>query len=367
MFLWLTREFGLFLEYVDSHTVGDSRVFLAARTAGAGMTAFLMAIVFGPMAIHWLRHRYRERIASASATLNELHSGKRNTPTMGGIFMMGAVAFSSLLWSDLTCGYVLLSLLLIAALTVLGAVDDRVKMATDRNGLTARQKLLVQIGIAAVASTGLFLIQRHQTSGTDLFWPPGRVLIPLGVLLMPWSTFVICGTSNAVNLTDGLDGLATGCSLFVATSLAALAWLSGHRELAEYLAIPHIRQAGEMTVLLGALTGALLGFLWFNCHPAKVFMGDAGALPVGGLLAFAALVCRQECLLAIIGGVFVAETVSVIVQVSIYRMTGRRILRCSPLHNHFVFRGDHESSIVIRFWIVSAVAAMLGMGTLALR
>ncbi|MCA9051939.1 MAG: phospho-N-acetylmuramoyl-pentapeptide-transferase [Planctomycetaceae bacterium] len=367
MFLWLIRHIGLFRRHVEAHTAGDTSVFLTARTAAAGLTAFLLAICLGPPAIRWLRRRFRERIASASPTLNQLHAAKQNTPTMGGIFLMTAVGFATLVWADLSSQLVGIVLWLVVSLTVLGAADDWIKQRTDRNGLSVRQKLRIQLAISAIAAIWLSVQQPPAPIADSVFIPVGRGLVSLSLLYVPWCMFIIVGTSNAVNLTDGLDGLAAGCSLFTAASFALLTWLSGHRELAAYLSIPHVSGAGEVTVTLGALLGALLGFLWYNCHPAKVFMGDAGSLPIGGLLAVAALVCRQELLLAVIGGVFVVETLSVILQVTVYRRTGKRPLRCSPLHNHFVFRGDHETAIVTRFWIVSAVLSVIGLGLLQLR
>ncbi|MCA9057143.1 MAG: phospho-N-acetylmuramoyl-pentapeptide-transferase, partial [Planctomycetaceae bacterium] len=303
-------------------------------------------------------------VASASATLNQLHSAKAGTPTMGGLFVMLSVCLSTALWADLTNAYVRIGLLTTIAMTALGAADDWIKQSTTRLGLTARQKLAVQLLIASPAAVWLYLQNYSLPLGTDLVWPIGGVAIPLGLLFIGWAAFVIVGTSNAVNLTDGLDGLASGCTILTGSAFVGLTYLSGHAELAKYLSIPHIVGAGEAAILIGALVGAMLGFLWFNCYPAQVFLGDAGSLPIGGILAISALVCRQELLLAVIGGVFVIETVSVILQVSVYRLTGRRLIRCSPLHNHFVFRGDHEIKIVTRFWIGSALLAIAGLASL---
>jgi phospho-N-acetylmuramoyl-pentapeptide-transferase len=189
----------------------------------------------------------------------------------------------------------------------------------------------------------------------------------LGGAFLIWSTVVLVGTSNAVNLTDGLDGLAGGCSVFAGSAFVALTYLAGHKTMAEYLGVPFIHGCGELSVVIGAMVGAMLGFLWFNCYPAQVFMGDTGSLPIGALLALAALVSRQEILLLIIGGVFVIETLSVMAQVGWYRLTGKRIIACSPLHNHYLFRGQHEIKIVVRFWIGSAVLAIIGVASLKIR
>ncbi|MEQ9410846.1 MAG: phospho-N-acetylmuramoyl-pentapeptide-transferase [Fuerstiella sp.] len=366
MILWLINHFGFVLKNVASRTTGDSRVFLTARIAGSSLAAFLAAVLLGPVAIRWLKRRFRERIASDSATLNRLHAAKQDTPTMGGIFLMAAVLLSTLLFADLTSPLIRIAAAAVVSLTLLGAWDDWTKQRTTRNGLPPRQKLLWQSIIAVSTGFLLFREQRELLFGTDLVWPLGNLVVPLGSLFVIWVAFVIVGTCNAVNLTDGLDGLAAGCTILCGAAFVALTYLAGHSTLAEYLRIPHFEGAGELAVMVGALVGAMLGFLWFNCFPAQVFMGDAGALPTGGLLAIAAVAVRQEVLLAVIGGIFVVETLSVMLQVGCYRLTGRRVLRCSPLHNHFVFRGDSETKIVIRFWIVAALLAIAGVASLKL-
>lgn len=367
MVLWLLRNFSTFLDEVASRTTGDSRVFLTARLAAASLTAFLITLLLGPVAIGWLRKRFRERIASKSETLNQLHAKKSDTPTMGGLFVMAAVLMSSLIWSDLASSFLHVGLLVIVALTLVGARDDWVKQRTSRIGMSARQKLLWQLVIGCAAGW-LLIPQLERTDyGTDLIWPIGNVVFPLGLLFVVWTALVITATANGVNLTDGLDGLATGCTITSASAYTALAYMAGHRVIADYFSIPYVPGSGEIGVLLAALVGAMLGFLWFNGYPAQLFMGDAGSLPIGGLLAVAAVVTRQEFLLIIIGGVFVVETLSVIAQVASFRLTGRRVLRCSPLHNHFVFRGDHEMKIVLRFWICSALLAIIGIASLKLR
>jgi len=366
MFLWFVQYSSPLLEQLESRTTGDSRVYLTARTAAAGVSAFLLALVLGPLAIRWLQDRFRERIGSDSEQLNKLHATKNDTPTMGGVFVMAAVLLSSLLWADLSSGYVQIGLFVVFTLTALGALDDWTKLTTERNGLTVRQKLFGQTFIAVTAVILIWLQQKAQPDGTALIWPFGNAAIVLGPLFLVWGVLVIVGTSNAVNLTDGLDGLATGCTIFAGSAFVALTYLCGHRVMADYLLIPHIVGSGELTIMLGALVGAMLGFLWFNCYPAQVFMGDAGSLPIGGLLAVTALVIRQEALLVVVGGVFVLETLSVILQVAWFRTTGRRLIRCSPLHNHFLFRGDHEIKIVTRFWIGSALLAIVGIASLKL-
>ena len=367
MLLWLIRHFGLLMEQVESRTTGDSEIFLTARTATASVMAFTLAILFGPLAIRWLKRRFRERIASDSETLNQLHADKHNTPTMGGMFVMGAVLMTTLLCSDLTNGYVQVGLFVVTTLSLIGAWDDWTKQRTKRNGISVRQKLLAQSVVGVACGAALYRELPPHVFGTDWLSPVGNVDAVLGVCFIGWSVLVIVGSANGVNLTDGLDGLATGCTVFCGLAFAGLAYVCGHSVIAAYLGIPHIEGAGELAVMLAALVGASLGFLWFNCYPAEVFMGDTGSLPTGGLLAVTALVTRQEILLLVIGGVFVVETLSVILQVGWFRFTGRRVLKCSPLHNHFVFRGDHETKIVTRFWIASAVLAIIGIASLKLR
>lgn len=367
MIPWLLQHLVPLAEQMEQHSAGDSRVYLTARAALAAVTSFLAAVILGPVAIRWLRGRFRERIDSASERLNQLHAGKQNTPTMGGLFIMAAVVIAGVVWGDLTNAYVQIGLFVTVTFTALGAMDDWIKLSSSRRGLKARQKLAVQLVLGSIAAAWLYQTQKSSPLGLQLVWPVGGFSLWLGLGLIPWAAFVMVGTSNAVNLTDGLDGLATGCSVLVGTAFVALTYLAGHSVLADYLSIPYMPGSGELSILVGALVGALLGFLWFNCHPAQVFMGDAGSLPIGALLALAALVTRQEFLLAIIGGVFVIETLSVIVQVGCYRLTGRKLIACSPLHNHFVFQGHHEIKIVTRFWIGSALLAILGMVSLKIQ
>lgn len=367
MLYWLLNRFAPLLEQFELHSTGDSRVFLTMRVALAGVSSFLLALALGPRAIRWLQARFRERIDSASPRLNELHSGKSNTPTMGGLFIIAAVVLSLLLWGDLSSRYVQVALFVAITFAALGAIDDWIKLRTTRNGLRARQKLIAQVVLAGMAATALYFEQCERPLGTSLVWPFGGYSLALGAAFIPWSMFVMVGSSNAVNLTDGLDGLATGCMIFAGAAFVALTYLAGHAVMAEYLSIPFISGAGELAVAMGAAVGALLGFLWFNCYPAQVFMGDTGSLAIGALLALAALVTRQEFLLLIVGGVFVIETLSVLMQVGWFRMTGKRLIACSPLHNHFLFKGQHELKIVVRFWIGSALLAIVAVASLKIR
>lgn len=364
MLVWLIHYFEPLSKQMQLLTSGDSRVFLTARTAMASVTSYFLAMVLGPPAIRWLKRRFRERVDSSSPRLNELHAKKNATPTMGGLFIMGAVVLAVLLWGDLSSRYVQLALIVSVGFAALGAVDDWIKLSTKRNGLAIRQKLMVQVALSLVVAWLLYVEHRNVPRGLELIWPFGNVWLPLGATFIGWSTFVLIGSSNAVNLTDGLDGLACGCVVFAGSAFVALTYLAGHKVMAEYLNIPFIAGAGELSIVMGALVGAMLGFLWFNCYPAQIFMGDTGALAIGGLLALGALVTRQEVLLAVVGGVFVIETLSVILQIGWYRLTGARLIACSPLHNHFVFRGQHELKIVVRFWIGSALLAIVAVASL---
>ncbi len=367
MLTWLIEWFAPTLARLGLEASGDSRVLLTARTAAASLTSFLLALLCGPMAIAWLKRRFRERIHSASPKLDALHANKHATPTMGGLFVVVAVVGATLLWADPTSTYVQIALVTVVGFGVIGAVDDWIKLRTERKGLSVRAKFLLQTALACVLAVWLYIHQRNQPFGTDLVWPIGNGVIPLGAGLILWSVLVLVGSSNAVNLTDGLDGLASGCMVFAGSAFVGLAYLAGHRVLADYLGLPYMPGAGELAIVLGAMVGAVLGFLWFNCYPAQVFLGDTGSLSIGALLGLAALATRQEVLLVIVGGVFVLETLSVILQVAWFRLTGRRLILCSPLHNHFLFKGQHEIKIVVRFWIGSALLAIAGVASLKIR
>ncbi len=367
MLVWLLKYFPNFFERVAGVSTGDSQVFLTGRIALATLVSFATALIFGPYAIRWLKKRFRERIDSASQKLNELHAGKRDTPTMGGIFIVGAIVVAAVSCGDLMNRYLLQSLVLVIGFGAIGAHDDWIKVSSQKRGLTARDKFAWQWALALVVAVLLFFLQVEKPQGLDLVFPFGKFVLPLGVFFIIWAAFVMVGSSNGVNLTDGLDGLASGCLIFAGFAFAVLTYVSGHRIMAEYLSIAHMTGAGELGVLFGALVGAMLGFLWFNCHPAQVFMGDSGSLPTGALLGYGALVTRQEVLLLIVGGVFVIETLSVILQVGYFKLTGKRILACSPLHNHFVLRGEPETRIVIRFWIGAALLAMVAVASLKIR
>jgi phospho-N-acetylmuramoyl-pentapeptide-transferase len=337
---------------------------ITARAALAAVLSFLLALLLGPRSIAWLARRFREPIKSPSAEVRRLHQGKNNTPTMGGLFIIAGLIGSILLAGDLTNRYLLLGLAVAVGLAVLGAIDDLVKLRSNRSGLSARGKLAGQLLVAAAAAVVLYFDHARLPDGLALPLPLSTVAASLGLWFIPLAVLVMVGSSNAVNLTDGLDGLAGGCMLFATAAMTLIVYAAGHAQWTAYLNVPHVAGAGELAVLAGGMIGAVVGFLWFNCHPAQVFMGDTGSLPLGGLLGYMAVVARQELLLALIGGVFVVEAASVILQVGWYKWRRRKIFLCAPLHHHFQFRGWPESKIVVRFWIAAALCALLGAACL---
>lgn len=367
MLVWLLKNYPTLFERAVGVSTGDSQVFLTARIAIATLISFLTALILGPYAIRWLRGRFRERIDSASQKLNELHAAKSDTPTMGGIFIVLAIVVAAIGCGDFSNRYLLQSVLLVAGFGVIGFHDDWVKVRMKKRGLTARDKFAWQWLFALLIAFLLFLVQSDKPEGLELIFPFGKYRWNMQVWFIVWAAFIMVGSSNGVNLTDGLDGLAGGCVAVAGTAFVVLCYLSGHKIMSGYLNIPHMTGAGELAVVFGALVGAMLGFLWFNCHPAKVFMGDSGSLPTGALLGYGALATRQEVILLIVGGIFVVETLSVIAQVGYFKMTGKRILACSPLHNHFVFKGEPETRIVVRFWIVALILAMVAVSSLKIR
>lgn len=339
---------------------------ITPRAAMAAVATFTLTLAGGPALIAWLTTHFREPIKSDSAEIARLHRAKHATPTMGGIFIVAGLVASACALGDWHNPYLPIAVAMSVALCGLGACDDWIKLATSRRGLSARAKLLAQTAIALVAAALVYRLHVPQDRGLELSLPLfGH--FELGWMFVPLATLVIVASSNSVNLADGLDGLAGGCLVCATGAVAVVAYASGHAGWAAHLGIPHIAGAGEMVVVAAALVGGLLAFLWFNCHPASVFMGDAGSLPLGGLLGLFAVIARQELLLVAIGGVFVAEAASVIVQVASYRWRGRRVFLCAPLHHHFQLKGWPEDKIVVRFWIAAALCALVGLFGLKLQ
>ncbi|MBF0168731.1 MAG: phospho-N-acetylmuramoyl-pentapeptide-transferase [Alphaproteobacteria bacterium] len=358
------------LLYPLSDQIGVLNLFkyLTFRTGGAVLTGLVVTLLFGPSMIRWLRYKQKEGQPIREDGPESHLLTKKGTPTMGGILILLALTLSTLLWADLKNGFVWAVLLVTIGYGMIGFMDDFLKV-TKRNskGLPGKLKMACQIVIAVVAVGWIMALTREPL--TDALMVPffKNVQIDLGWLYLPFAVFVIVGASNAVNLTDGLDGLAIVPVIIASSVFAFIAYIVGHAVFANYLQIHNIPGSGELAVFCGALVGAGIGFLWFNAPPAMVFMGDTGSLAMGGALGAVGVVTRHEIVLAIVGGLFVLETVSVIVQVTSYKLTGKRVFRMAPLHHHFEKKGWAESTIVIRFWIISAVLALLGLSTLKLR
>lgn len=340
--------------------------YLTLRVILGVLTALMISLFVGPYMIRKLSSY------QIGQTIRELgpqsHFVKAGTPTMGGALILVAIAISALLWSDLSNGYVWIVLLVTLAFGVIGWVDDYKKLVKkDSRGLIARYKYFWQSVVGFVAA--IFLYATASTPAETALLIPfvKNMLIDLGPLYIVLAYFVIVGTSNAVNLTDGLDGLAIMPAVMVAGALAIFAYAAGNVKFAEYLGIPYVAGAGEIAIFCGALAGAGLGFLWFNAYPAQVFMGDVGALALGAALGVIAVIVRQELVLLIMGGVFVMETISVILQVLSFKLTGRRIFRMAPLHHHFELQGWPEPRVIVRFWIITVIFVLIGLASLKIR
>ena len=342
--------------------------YLTFRTGGAVMTALLLSFVLGPSVIRWLKSKQGAGQPIREDGPESHLLTKKGTPTMGGVLILLALSIATLLWADLRNGYVWVILIVTLGFGAIGFGDDFLKL-TKRNskGLPGRIKLLGQCLVGLAAAFVMMALTKPPLT-TALAIPVLKdVLIPLGFVFPIFATLVMVGASNAVNLTDGLDGLAIVPVMIAAGCFALIAYLVGNAIFAGYLGIPYVPGSGELAVFCGALVGASLGFLWFNAPPAMVFMGDTGSLSTGGALGAVAVVAKHELVLAIIGGLFVLEAVSVIVQVASFKLTGKRVFRMAPLHHHFEKLGWKEPTIVIRFWIIASVLALVGLSTLKLR
>jgi phospho-N-acetylmuramoyl-pentapeptide-transferase len=363
-----------FLHHLSDRFIGfNVFLYVTFRAIAAAVTAFLLTLIFGNFIIRLLiALKLGQPIRGAAEVhrLAELHGGKQGTPTMGGVLVIGSVFVSSLIWARLDNRFVWLVLFCMIYLGALGFADDYLKVTKKKSdGISGRIKLVFQIALAIIVTAVFLTSPLLEVQARSLYVP--FVKAPV-VANMGWFTFVffllvIVGSSNAVNLTDGLDGLAIGCTITVAFAYALLSYAAGNFRIAEYLQVPFYPFAGELTVVCSALIGAGLGFLWFNCFPAKVFMGDTGSLSIGGMIGVVAICCKQELLLVVVGGVFVIEAVSVILQVMSFKLTGKRIFVMSPLHHHFELTGWKENTVIVRFWILSIIFALLGLATLKLR
>lgn len=347
--------------------------YITFRAVAAGVTAFLLSLLFGNWVIRRLTSlKLGQPIRSQEEVhrLHDLHGGKAGTPTMGGVLLLGALLISVFFWARPTNPLVWLALFSVIYLGALGFIDDYLKVTKkSSDGISSRLKFALQCVLAALI-TGFFAWDPTLSVHASQLYVPfykEPIIQSLGIFTFFLYLFVIVGASNAVNLTDGLDGLAAGCTATVAFGFAVLTYAAGNIKIAQYLQIPFVPFSGELAVVCLALVGASLGFLWWNCHPARVFMGDTGSLAIGGLLGVVAISAKQELLLALIGGIFVLEAGSVILQVASFKLTGKRIFKMSPLHHHFELSGWKESTVIVRFWILSVIFALLGLATLKLR
>ncbi|MGA2527214.1 MAG: phospho-N-acetylmuramoyl-pentapeptide-transferase [Smithellaceae bacterium] len=339
--------------------------YITFRTIFASITALLICLVVGPPLIQKLQSLQIDQQIREDGP--QSHLLKKGTPTMGGILIIFAVVFSTLLWTDLSINYIWLILLVTVGYGLVGFVDDYRKLAgKSSHGISGKAKLAMEIVIALFVSVILYLKPGFNSQVAIPFFKTVSPNLGWGYVVL--STFIIVGAANAVNLTDGLDGLAIGPATICFATYVLFAYFAGNVKVASYLQIPHVSGAGELAVFCGALVGAALGFLWFNAYPAEVFMGDVGSLSLGGALGTMAIITKQEILLAIVGGIFVMETFSVIFQVGYFKLTqGKRIFRMAPLHHHFELKGWAEPKVIVRFWIISILLALMAMSTLKLR
>jgi phospho-N-acetylmuramoyl-pentapeptide-transferase len=348
------------------------RYITVRAVMGAG-TAFLISMLIGPWVIAQLRRLKVGQVVrkEEAPPLYQYHGHKAGTPTMGGILIIGAMTVSTLLWAESSNVFVWLALSTLIVMGLIGFLDDYVKLTRKRSkGLGARQKLVLQVAWAVAMGCVLLMLPTTREVARQLMVPFLKVPLiddmgAVGTIL--FVVLVLVGASNAVNLTDGLDGLAIGCTSSVALSYLVMAYAAGHVAFAQYLHIPYIAGSGELAVFCGCMAGASLGFLWYNCHPAQVFMGDTGSLALGGAIAMVAILVNQEVVLVLVGGIFVIEAVSVILQVASFRLKGKRIFAMAPLHHHFEMKKWSETQVTIRFWILSIIFALLGLLTLKLR
>jgi phospho-N-acetylmuramoyl-pentapeptide-transferase len=373
----------LLTPYADQFQLFNVFRYLTFRTGGAIMTALIISFVFGPALIRWMRRKQgRGQPIRADGPQNHIIE-KAGTPTMGGVLILLSLTVATFLWARLDNVYVWIVMGVTLAFGVLGFIDDYLKVTKQSaDGLVGSLKLVVQFAVALLAG---YLCMTALAGAPDApagiatsvgvpFFPvrlfeqwfnaPG---VPLGIFIVPFAAFVIVGASNTVNLTDGLDGLATVPVMIAAATYAAIAYLVGNAIYAGYLGVPFVPGAGELAVVCGAIVGAGLGFLWYNAPPAAIFMGDTGSLALGGAIGSIAVATKHEIVLAIVGGLFVLEGLSVMIQIASFKLTGKRVFRMAPIHHHFEQLGWKESTIVIRFWIVAVILALIGLATLKLR
>ncbi len=358
----------LFLPFQEQIPLFNVFRYITFRAAAAVVTALILSLVLGPYFVKLLRR------LSIGQNIRDVgpdrHQVKAGTPTMGGVLILVAVLVPTLLWADLGNFLVWIAMGVTAGFGFIGFLDDFLKVRRKQNlGLSVRVKLLLQVAVALAAGFAIWNLPDRYGFETTIALPFfKRAIYDLGVFYIPFVAVVLVGASNAVNLTDGLDGLAIGATLVAAATYAIFTYVAGNSIVAGYLQVPYVRGGGEVTIFCAALVGASLGFLWFNSHPAEVFMGDVGSLAIGGAIGIVAVLSKQEIVLLLVGGLFVLEALSVIVQVGFFKVSGgRRVLRMAPLHHHFELCGWAEPKIIVRFWILAILFALLGLSTLKLR
>ncbi|GAB1582481.1 phospho-N-acetylmuramoyl-pentapeptide-transferase [Phyllobacterium phragmitis] len=356
------------LTYFSEHvTLFNVFRYITFRTGGALITSALLVFLFGPMIINSLRIR-QGRGQPIRADGPQTHFKKAGTPTMGGLMILSGILGSSFLWANLSSVYVWVVLLVSVGFGAIGFYDDYLKVTKQSDkGFSGKARLGIEFLIAAIAAWFIMRAGQEPFSSSLTFPFLKQFVLNLGIFFIPFAAFVMVGAGNAVNLTDGLDGLAIVPVMVAAASFGFIAYLSGNAIFADYLQIHFVPGTGELSVVLGAVIGAGLGFLWFNAPPAAIFMGDTGSLALGGMLGAVAVATKHEIVLAIIGGLFVVEALSVIIQVASFKMTGKRVFLMAPIHHHFEKKGWTESQVVIRFWIVAIILALIGLSTLKLR
>ena len=345
-----------------THIVFNVLKYISFRTISATLTSLIISFILGPWLIKKLKQLHVEQIVREDVPSR--HIEKNGTPTMGGSLIIIAVIGSTLLWSNLKNLYIWLVLFTTISFALLGFLDDYIKIKRGK-GISGKKKMVFQSAIALVGAVILFTFLDFVPQVTFPFFK--NIRPDLGVCYLFLIIFVLVGTSNAVNLTDGLDGLAIGPVMITAGTFALFTYLAGHYEFAHYLQIPYVRGSGELSVFCGAVVGAGLGFLWFNAYPAQIFMGDTGSIALGGALGMVAIITKQEILLALVGGIFVIEALSVIIQVGVFKLKRKRVFRMAPLHHHFELKGWAEPKIIVRFWVVTIILGLIAISTLKLR
>ncbi|MEW6009246.1 MAG: phospho-N-acetylmuramoyl-pentapeptide-transferase [Candidatus Omnitrophota bacterium] len=360
--------YSLFYSFKELFSAFNVIKYITVRSSLAIVTSFLLSVILGHPIINRLKIlKIGENIKKKSCeALFEIQHHKQGTPTMGGILIILSVLISTFFWADLSNQFIQISIFSTIWLSSLGFIDDYLKLKRkSSSGLKARIILFGQICLAFIVAS---LLLSNGKFDTNIYVPFFKeISLNFGLFFIPFVILVIVGSSNAVNLTDGLDGLASGCMIMVSLAYSVLSYIAGHKIFSNYLLIPYISSAGELTIFCASIFGAVLGFLWFNCYPANVFMGNVGSLTLGGVIGLVAVLIKQEFLLVIVGGVFVMEAVSVLLQVASFRLKKKRLFKMAPLHHHFQLLGWPESKIIVRFWIISSILALLALATLKVR